>query len=258
LLAAETPANFRTKSGFRRDAADAARMSRRKRVIIPGLPYHVTHRGNHREAILSTSEQRAMYVRIMLRWQAKTGVTVAAFVIMPNHVHFIVVVPTPQALARWIGNGHREYSKWLNTVRETNGHNWEERYYAVVMDPEHCLNALRYIEQNPVAAGLARHPWEWHWSSAAHHCGFGGKPALLNGDLRPDGISSEQWKAALLTESAESFRRRLHECSGRGIALADPAWATAMEALHGVRLLPGKPGRPRTGRPRLEPSESSG
>ena len=219
-------------------------MPRRKRSIIPGLPYHVTHRGNHREAILATDEQRAMYVSIMLRWQERTGVVVVAFVIMPNHVHFVVVSPTPLALARWIGNGHREYSKWLNTVRQTGGHNWEERYFSIVMDPEHCLNALRYVEQNPVAAGLASAPWNWKWSSAPHHCGLGPKPGLLNGDLRPAGVSAAQWREALLEESHASFRQRLHECAGRGTALASPKWAAAMEALHGVQLLPRKPGRP--------------
>lgn len=228
-------------------------MPRRKRAIIPGLPYHVTHRGNHREPILATEEQRAIYVSIMLRWQARTGIIVAAFVIMPNHVHFVVVAPTTRAIARWIGNGHREYSKWLNTVRNTSGHNWEERYFAIVMDPEHCLNALRYVEQNPVAAGLASAPWNWKWSSAAHHCGLGPKPGLLNGDLRPAGIDERQWRAALLEESSEAFRRRMHECAGSGTALADPKWAARMEAAHGVRLLPRGPGRPRLSTIRAEP-----
>lgn len=219
-------------------------MGRRLRRIIPGLPYHLTHRGNHRSPILGTDEQRIMYVSIMLRWQGKTGIRIAAFVIMPNHVHYIVVSPTADALSKWIANGHREYSKWLNTVRGTTGHNWEERYFAVLMDPDHCLNALRYVEQNPVAASLTEQPWNWRWSSAAFHCGLGPKPEFLNLDLRPDGTSDAAWRDALLEPSSEAFRARLHECASRHIALADEAWARALEAEHDVKLLPLRRGRP--------------
>ena len=221
-------------------------MARRKRRIIPGHPYHVTHRGNHRSPILATVTQRAMYMSIMLRWQRRTGVRVAAFAIMPNHVHFIVVAPTPDALSKWIANGHREYSKWLNTTNSSAGHNWEERYYSVLMDPEHCLNALRYVEQNPVAAGLAEAPWKWHWSSAAFHCGAGERPSILDIDLRPGNVTDRAWRRALLEPSSQEFRARLHECAGRGIALSSEEWAINMEKLHGLSLRPGRRGRPRS------------
>jgi putative transposase len=218
-------------------------MGRRLRKIIPGLPYHLTHRGNHRSPILDTDERRAMYVSIMIRWQIETGVRIAAFVIMPNHVHFIVESPTPDAISKWIANGHREYSKWLNTTRSTTGHNWEERYFAVLMDPEHCLNALRYVEQNPVAAGLSACPWDWHWSSAPFHAGFGHKPVLLNHDLRPEGTSPATWREALLQPTAADFRSRLHECAARGTALGDESWARCLEAQHSIDLLPKRRGR---------------
>ncbi len=220
-------------------------MGRIPRKIIPGQPYHVTHRGNHRLPILQTDQQRAVYISIMRRWQLRTGVRIAAFVLMPNHVHFVVVSPTPEALTKWIANGHREYSKWLNTTRGTTGHNWEGRYFAAVMDPEHCLNALRYVEQNPVAARLSTRPWDWNWSSAAFHAGMGPQPSILDLDLRPAGTTAAAWRQSLLEPSAEEFRARLHECAARGTALADPAWAEAMERMHGVRLLPRQRGRRR-------------
>jgi putative transposase len=220
-------------------------MGRIRRRIIPNLPYHVTHRGNHRSPILLTERQRAVYVSIMVRWQQKTGVRIAAFVLMPNHVHFIVVSPTPEALSKWISNGHREYSKWLNTTEETTGHNWEGRFYSVLMDPAHCLNALRYVEQNPVAAKLVEHPWQWRWSSAPFHVGIGKRPTMLDLDLRPAATTADTWREALLEPSAEAFRARLHECASRGVALAEEPWARSMEREHGVQLLP----RPRGRRP---------
>ena len=184
-----------------------------------------------------------MYISIMIRWQIETGVRIAAFVIMPNHVHFIVESPTPEAISKWIANGHREYSKWLNTTRGTTGHNWEERYFAVLMDPEHCLNALRYVEQNPVAAGLAGAPWDWHWSSAPFHAGRGRRPAILNLDLRPQGPSPTAWRQALLRPTAAGFRSRLHECAARGTALGEESWARRLQEEHGIDLLPKRRGR---------------
>jgi putative transposase len=222
-------------------------MPRRPREIIPGIPYHVTHRGNHRDAILATEAERAMYVSIMARWQEDSGILIAAFVIMPNHVHFIVVAPTEEAISRWIANGHRDYSRWLNTVKGRRGHNWEERFFAVAMDEGHCLNALRYIERNPVAAGLAATPWAWHWSSAGWHAGTGPRPGLLNHDLRPAGTTPAAWRAALLQPAAPEFRAKLHECRRGGFALGSEEWAAALERAHGVSLRRRKPGpRPAT------------
>ena len=222
------------------------RMGRRRRTTIPNLPYHITHRGNHREAILGDDDSRAMYMSIMRRWQIQTRIRVAAFVLMPNHVHAICESPTESALSSWIRNGHREFSAWLNTRRGTTGHNWEGRFFSVIMDPQHCLNALRYVEQNPVAAGLAKHPWDWHWSSAAHHCGLGPKPEIVDVDLRPAGTTPKAWRDALREPSSEEFRARLHECSVRRTALASEEWAKDMELLHGIQLLPRNPGRPRS------------
>jgi len=219
-------------------------MSRRLRRIIPGIPYHVTHRGNHREAILSDDECRAIYVSIMRQWQHRTNVQVAAFVLMPNHVHFICVSPTETALSRWIQHGHREYSKWLNTERGAGGHNWEGRFFSVPMDDEHCLNALRYVEQNPVAARMVQRAWDWRWSSAAHHCGLGPQPSLLDLDLRPAGMTAPAWRQALLEPSAADFRARLHECMAQRSGLGSDGWAESLKAAHGVDVRAPRRGRP--------------
>jgi putative transposase len=113
------------------------------------------------------------------------------------------------------------------------------------MDPEHCLNALRYVEQNPVAARLVAYPWDWHWSSAPFHAGMGPQPSILDLDLRPAGTRPDAWQRSLLEPSAAEFRARLHECAARGIALAAPAWAESMERIHGVQLLRRRRGRRR-------------
>ncbi len=212
------------------------RMGHRPRIIIPGLPYHVTHRANHRSPIFTNDRQRATYVSIMLRWQARCGIKVAAFVLMSNHVHFVVISPTERALSTWIRNGHREYSLWLNTEAGTSGQNWEGRFYSVLMDERHCLNALRYVEQNPVRAGLAAVPWEWHWSSAAWHAGMGPRPEILNADLRPSGTTAKEWRLFVEEREPEAFGIALRECQGTGKPFADEAWIRRVEAELRIRL----------------------
>lgn len=205
------------------------RMGHRPRIIVPGLPYHVTHRANHRSPIFQTDQQRATYVTIMLRWQKRTGVRIAAFVIMSNHVHFVIVAPTETALSAWIRNGHREYSLWLNTEAGTSGQNWEGRFYSVLMDESHCLNALRYVEQNPVRARLVAHPCDWHWSSAAWHAGRGPKPEFLNIDLRPPSTTEDSWRQFLEATQDETFGIALRECQGTGKPFAAEAWLRRKE-----------------------------
>jgi putative transposase len=218
-------------------------MGRRRRCIIPGERYHITHRGNHREAILSDDESRAMYMSIMRRWQLKTGMEVGAITLMPNHVHAICQSPDKSSLSTWIKHGHRDFSTWLNIRRGTTGHNWEGRFFSVLMDDEHTVNALRYVEQNPVAARMVHLPWEWHWSSAAYHCGLGPKPEIINVDLRPAGTTASEWRDALRQPSSAEFRVKLRECSLRRTALAGEEWTRAMELLHGIELLPKERGR---------------
>lgn len=232
---------------------DHGAMPRPPRRIIPGLPYHITHRGNHREPLLATNDERQMYISIMTRWQVRTGVDVAAFVLMPNHVHFAASSPTPCALGAWIRNGHREYSKWYNTVRNRTGQNWEGRFFDVLMDPAHCLNALRYIEQNPVRAGLCEFPWQWKWSSAASHCGLGPSPSIVTTDFRPDRTTAKQWREALMAATPDEFRKQMMACARKGVPLAEEAWVKALETKLGIVLSAPKSGLPR-GRPKKKPA----
>jgi putative transposase len=88
---------------------------------------------------------------------------------MPNHVHLVAVPRTPEGLARAIGEAHRRYTRRINFRKEWRGYLWQGRFASCVMDREHGVAAARYIERNPVRAGLVKRAWEWPWSSAAAH-----------------------------------------------------------------------------------------
>ena len=88
---------------------------------------------------------------------------------MPNHVHLIVVPSTEQSLRKAIGNAHKQYTRAVNFREGWSGYLWQGRFASCAMDERHLLSAVRYVELNPVRAGLATNPFNWQYSSARPH-----------------------------------------------------------------------------------------
>ena len=96
-------------------------------------------------------------------------VAIWAYCLMPKHVHLIVVPQSAESLRRAIGEAHRRYTRWINFREGWRGHQWQGRFASFVMDEDHLLTAARYVELNPVRAGLVQAPSRYRWSSAAAH-----------------------------------------------------------------------------------------
>jgi putative transposase len=86
---------------------------------------------------------------------------------MRNHVHILAIPRDEDGLARALGRAHNDYSRWFNMRRGSNGHLWQNRYFSCPVDERHQWEALRYVELNPVSAGLTTQAADWRWSSAA-------------------------------------------------------------------------------------------
>jgi putative transposase len=144
-------------------------MARIARVIAPGLPHHITQRGNRRQATFFCDDDYHSYLDLMSEWCRKCHVDVWAWCLMPNHVHLIAVPENVEGLARAIGEAHRRYTRWINLREGWRGHLWQERFASFPMDENYLLAAARYVEMNPVKAGLTERPEEYSWSSARAH-----------------------------------------------------------------------------------------
>src|SRR5271169_6739696 len=131
-------------------------MARLARVVAPGLPHHVTQRGNRRQRTLFCDEDYQTYLELMAEWCAAHEVEIWAYCLMPNHVHLIAVPHSADGLRRTFGEGWR-------------GHLWQGRFASFVLDEPYLLTAARYVELNPVRAGLINAPSRYGWSSAAAH-----------------------------------------------------------------------------------------
>ncbi|MGB2823526.1 MAG: transposase, partial [Phycisphaerae bacterium] len=144
-------------------------MARLARVVAPGYPHHVMQRGNRRQKTFFSVGDYSAYLELLAEWCGKCGVEVWAYCLMPNHVHLVVVPATADGLRRGIGEAHRRYTRRINFRKGWRGHLWQGRFASFVMDEDYLLEAVRYIEMNPVRAGLAATADAWRWSSAAAH-----------------------------------------------------------------------------------------
>jgi REP element-mobilizing transposase RayT len=139
------------------------------RVVVPGLPHHVTQRGNRREPVFFGAGDYQLYRRLIAAAARRAGAEIWAYCLMPNHVHLIVTPTDHDGLRATFAEAHRRYTGAINARFQWTGHLFQGRFGAVVMDAPHLLAATRYIALNPVAAGLVSRAEDWPWSSARAH-----------------------------------------------------------------------------------------
>jgi putative transposase len=192
-------------------------MPRTARIVIPDLPYHITQRGNYRQDIFEDNEDRLSYLSWIDDYSKKYKLSILAYCLRDNHVHFIVIPRKEDTLAKVFSVSHMRYSQYFNKKKKASGHLWQGRFYSCVMDEDYLVTALRYVERNPVRAGIVRKPWQWKWSSAREHVGQ--KNAIINLQKMTTIIdtSVEEWKEYIdLVENEEEVENiRKHTMLGR-------------------------------------------
>jgi putative transposase len=189
-------------------------MPRSARLVVPTLPHHVTHRGNHKQQTFFREADYRLYKKYLRVACAETGTAVWAWCLMPNHVHLVLVPSTETGLAAVMRRTQGRYSRALNARLGLTGHLWHARFGSFVMDELHLLACGRYVELNPVRARLAALAEDWPWSSARAHL-HGAADGLT--DPVPLLERWPDWRTILGTwaedEMAAAIREREH--SGR-------------------------------------------
>jgi putative transposase len=155
---------------------------------------------------------------------------------MPNHVHLVLIPTTAHGLCRALKIVHGHYAQRVNRMRDLKGHLWQGRYFSSALDADYFVNAVRYVELNPVRAGLARRAEEYPWSSAAAHCGRRSDPLVTDRTGSPvfAGISDwSRWLAAGLTvDRCDELRRHARQ----NLPCGSPAFVDVLERLAGRPL----------------------
>jgi putative transposase len=196
-------------------------VARIARIVWTGCPYHVTHRGNRGGAVFVQESDYLVYLDMLSSNSVREGLKVWAYCLMPNHVHLIVVGENVNSMARALGNTHRRHAQRLNGHQGWTGHLWANRFYSTPMDERHLWVAVRYVELNPVRAGLVENPTDFRWSSARAHSA-NAKDGLLAPE-RPFPGSVEDWTAWLLegVDNSQLDAIRLNTSTGRPSGSAD-------------------------------------
>lgn len=215
-------------------------MARIARVVAAGYPHHITQRGNRRQQTFFCDEDYKAYISLMSEWCRKFNVEIWAYCLMPNHVHIVAVPESEEGLRSAIGEAHRRFTRHVNFREGWRGHLWQGRFNSFPMDESYLLAAVRYVELNPMRAGLVKEPWSYPWSSAhAHLTGVDDKFVKVSPLLE----MVKDWRGFLLSgiPEAEIEKLRKHERTGR--PLGKKLFVEKLEGTLGRLLTKQKPGR---------------
>ena len=214
-------------------------MARIARVIAAGMPHHVTQRGNRRMQTFFSADDYRAYIALLAEWCKKYGVEIWAYCLMPNHVHLIAVPQSENALRLGIGEAHRRYSRMINFRENWRGHLWQGRFASFPMEESYLLAAARYVEMNPVAAGLAENASAWPWSSAGAHLSATDDELVTVAPLLE--ITGD-WRLFLAGGADEEQIQQIRKHERTGRPLGSDVFVERLEATLERHLKRGKPG----------------
>lgn len=215
-------------------------MARLARVVVPGLPHHVTQRGNGRQQTFFGDTDYHLYRDLLAEHCTASDVEVWSWVLMPNHIHLILVPHDEDGLRRALAPVHRRYAGTIHARLQRTGHFWQGRFGCVAMDEDHLTAAIRYVLMNPVRAGLTKRAADWPWSSARALLGLEADrlthvaPVLARWPDLADLLES-------LEDEERTMRLRRAERIGRPIGSED--WLAQLEGSSGRAFKPAKRGR---------------
>ena len=214
-------------------------MARMARVVVPGIPHHITQRGNRRMETFFNDNDYREYLYLMAQWCNRCKVQIWSYCLMPNHVHLIAVPDSDDSLHKSIGEAHRRYTRYINLQKDWKGHLWKGRFASYPMDEQHLVAVARYIALNPVRAGLVKKAEDYKWSSAVAH--LQGKNDILV-KVEPLSLIVNNWNDLLKTDVKENERNTIcsHERTGR--PAGSEVFLNRLEKMTKRRLTKQKPG----------------
>jgi putative transposase len=213
------------------------------RLVVPGYPHHVTQRGSRRQLTFFDESDYTGYLELLRESIAATGVDIWAYCLMPNHVHLVAVPAERSSLAMLLRRVHHRHARRVNEAHGWQGHLWQERFHSCVMDERHLVAAVRYIELNPVRAGLCARAEHWPWSSIHAHL-LGESDGIVDPD--PMLARFRDWRRYLEAEDRPEVIDALRARSASGRPAGDTAFITELEQRSGRVLRKLNPGpRPR-------------
>ena len=215
-------------------------MPRMARVVCSGFPHHITQRGVRRYDVFLDDQDHVLYRELLNHYARRHGLGIATYCLMTNHVHIIGIPEHEDSIAKALGDCHGTYATEFNKKYRKTGHLWQLRPYSSVLDEEHAWAAVRYVECNPVRAGMAFRAEDYPWSGARAHCGLATDPLLTT--AWPDTSLLPDWSTWLSTTPDVSYEHRIRQRTFTGRPCGSEEFVRQIEGITRRRLAPGKPG----------------
>jgi len=209
------------------------------------MPHHITQRGNYGQNIFISDSDRKQYIHWLREYSGKYGLSVFAYCLMINHVHLIVMPDNEKSLSHVLRTLHTKYSQFMNSKAKIKGHLWQGRYFSSVLDEAYLIAAVRYVENNPVRAGLVSKPCEWKWSTARMHCGFDGHEEWLGDIFKLIDCTQNSWKELLGQSENTGDIDFIRKCTKVGRPIGGKDFIVRIEDQYKIRFPSLVRGRPR-------------
>jgi len=226
-------------------------MPRRARISIADIPHHIVQRGNNRDACFYSDQDYLFYLECLQEYAELTGCSIHAYVLMTNHVHLLVTPQTTDGIGVMMRRLGQRYVQYINRTYKRSGTLWEGRYKSCITSEEtYVLACYRYIELNPVVAGMVTHPADYPWSSyRANALGEVNKVVTTAAMYESLGID----RLGRVKAYREIFRHHLgpgvvdeiRAATQGNYALGSDRFKQQVEAALGRRAVRGVAGRPR-------------
>jgi putative transposase len=225
-------------------------MSRLPRYFVPGIPLHLIQRGNNRAHVFLSRQDFNCYRRNLGDVATAYGLEIHAYVLMTNHVHLLVTPETVTSVPKTMQAVGQRYARHFNFVYGRTGTVWEGRYKAAVIDSdEYLLTCMRYIEQNPVRAGIVAAADGYAWSSYGANA-LGARDKLVTTHSLYAALASTaetrqaRYREFFRLQLAEVDLHAIRDATNNGWALGDARFRERIEAVsrrRAARLPLGRP-----------------
>lgn len=217
-------------------------MPRVARQAVGGLCYHVINRGNGRATVFHKEADYQAFVSLMAAACTRRPMRVLAFCLMPNHFHFVLWPEHDGDLSRWMQWFMTTHVRRYHGHHGSSGHVWQGRYKSFpVQDDAHLFTVLRYVERNPLRAGLVKHAEDWRWSSLAYRR-QGAATALLHPPPLP---LPRDWRRRVNQAESDAELAALRRSVVRGAPWGSASWVERTARDLGLEATLRPRGRPR-------------
>jgi len=219
-------------------------MARQIRTIVADMPVHVIQRGNNRMECFRDEHDYLVYLALVAESARTHACAIHSYCLMTNHVHMLLTPRTASSCGSFMHGISHRYAHYFNRKYSRTGTLWEGRFRSCLVQSAHYVLAChRYIELNPVRAGIVKDPGDYRWSSYQANTSGAPDPLVMR-HSEIASLGASQYRRLFLDALSADLLRDIREATSGGYPLATESFKEEVVAITGRKVAPGKPGRP--------------